>query len=58
MLRLYILPKLGDRRMDEVTPDDVQEVHNSLKSMPCAANYMRCVLTRTSPTTCCATRST
>ena len=44
MLRLYILPKLGDRRMDEVTPDDVQEVHNSLKSMPCAANYMRCVL--------------
>ena len=44
MLRLYILPKLGDRRMDEVMPDDVQEVHNGLKSMPCAANYMRCVL--------------
>lgn len=43
-LRLYILPKLGDRRMDEVTPGDVQEVHNSLKSIPCAANYMRGVL--------------
>ncbi|MBL8976588.1 MAG: site-specific integrase [Myxococcales bacterium] len=43
-IRLYILPKLGDRRLDEVTPADVQRVHNSLQKMPCAANYFRCVL--------------
>jgi integrase len=43
-LRLYILPKLGDLRLDEVTPADVQRVHNALKTMPCAANYVRCVL--------------
>ncbi len=43
-LRLYILPKLGDMRLDEVTPADVQRVHNALKTMPCAANYVRCVL--------------
>lgn len=43
-LRLYILPELGGKRMDEVMPADVQRVHNKLKTMPCAANYMRCVL--------------
>ena len=43
-LRLYILPALGDRRLDEVSTADVQRLHNSLKTMPCAANYVRCVL--------------
>ena len=43
-LRLYILPALGDRRFDEVSTADVQRLHNSLKAMPCAANYVRCVL--------------
>jgi len=43
-LRLYILPTLGDRRLDEVSTADVQRLHNSLKTMPCAANYVRCVL--------------
>ena len=43
-LRLYILPELGDRRLDEVAPADVQRVHNKLKAMPCAANYMKAVL--------------
>ena len=43
-LRLYILPELGDMRLDEVTPADVQRVHNKLKGMPSAANYMKCVL--------------
>ena len=41
MLRLYILPELGDRRLDEVTASDIQRVHNKMKSMPCAANYMK-----------------
>lgn len=43
-LRRYILPDLGDKRLDELTPADVQRVHNKLKTMPCAANYVRCVL--------------
>ena len=43
-LRLYILSALGDRRLDEVSTADVQRLHNSLKTMPCAANYVRCVL--------------
>jgi len=43
-LRLYILPAPGDRRLDEVSTADVQRLHNSLKTTPCAANDVRCVL--------------
>jgi hypothetical protein len=43
-LRLYILPALGDRRLDEVSTGRRPALHNSLKTMPCAANYVRCVL--------------
>ena len=43
-LRLYILPALGDRRIEEISTADVQKLHNSLQKMPCAANYVRCVL--------------
>jgi integrase len=43
-LRLYILPALGEMRLDEVSTADVQRLHNSLKATPCAANYVRCVL--------------
>ena len=43
-LRLYILPALGDRRIEEISTADVQKLHNSLRKMPCAANYVRCVL--------------
>lgn len=43
-LRKYILPKLGDRRLDDITTADVDKLHTSMKSKPCAANYMRCVL--------------
>jgi integrase len=43
-LRLHILPALGDLRLDEVSTADVQRLHNSLKTMPSAANYVRCVL--------------
>ncbi|MBZ5714900.1 site-specific integrase [Nannocystis pusilla] len=44
VLRLYVLPEFGSKRMDDITPADVQRAHNKLKPMPCAANYMRCVL--------------
>ena len=43
-LRKYILPKLGDRCLDDITTADVDKLHTSMKSKPCAANYMRCVL--------------
>jgi integrase len=43
-LRLYILPALGDQRLEDISTADVQRLHNSLKAMPCAANYVRCVL--------------
>ncbi len=43
-LRLYIIPELGDQRLEDITTADVQKLHNSLKKMPCAANYVRCVL--------------
>lgn len=43
-LRKYILPALGDRRLDDLTTADVQRFHNSLRSTPCAANYARLVL--------------
>jgi len=43
-LRLYILPALGDRPLDEITTADIQRIQNSLKSMPCAANFTRAVL--------------
>ncbi len=43
-LRRFIVPALGDRRLDDITPADVQRLHNSLKSIPCSANLARCVL--------------
>jgi len=43
-LRLYILPALGEQRLEDISTADVQRLHNSLKTMPCAANYVRCVL--------------
>src|SRR5690606_17277776 len=43
-LAKYILPTLGDRCLDDITTADVQQLHNSLRSTPCAANYLRCVL--------------
>jgi hypothetical protein len=43
-LRRYIIPALGDRPLDDITDSDVQKLVNSLKTMPCAANYARCVL--------------
>ena len=43
-LQLYILPALGDQRIEEISTTDVQRLHNSLKATPCAANYVRCVL--------------
>ena len=44
VLRRHILPEFGDRRLDEVTPADVQRAHSRLKSTPCTANYMKTVL--------------
>jgi integrase len=43
-LRRYIIPALGDRHLDDISTSDIQRLHNSLKSLPCAANYARCVL--------------
>ena len=43
-LRRYIVPVLGDRPLDEITTYEVQKLVNNLKTMPCAANYARCVL--------------
>jgi integrase len=43
-LRRYIIPALGDRRLDTITTLDVQQFVNKLKPTPCAANYARCVL--------------
>ncbi|MET0429538.1 MAG: site-specific integrase [Microvirga sp.] len=43
-LRRYIVPALGDRRLDAITTADVQRLHNSLHDKPGAANFMRAVL--------------
>ncbi len=43
-LRRFIIPALGERRLSDITPADVQRLHNSLKSIPCSANLTRCVL--------------
>lgn len=43
-LARYALPVLGDRRIDDITTTDIQRIHNSLHTIPCAANNMRCVL--------------
>ena len=43
-LRRFIIPALGDRRIDDITASDVLRLHNSLKTTPCAANLTRCVL--------------
>ncbi len=43
-LQRFILPALGDRRLDDISTADVQRLHNSLKTTPCAANFARCVL--------------
>jgi len=43
-LSKYILPALGERSIDDVTTADVQRLHNSLRPLPCAANYARLVL--------------
>ena len=43
-LSKYILPALGERRLEDITTADVQRLHNSLRSFPCAANYARLVL--------------
>ncbi len=44
LLRLYIVPALGKQHLEDITTADVQRLHNSLKTMPGAANYARCVL--------------
>ena len=44
VLRRYILPALGEWRLDDITSAEVQRLHNSLKATPCAANLTRCVL--------------
>ncbi|MBA3546019.1 MAG: tyrosine-type recombinase/integrase [Nannocystis sp.] len=44
LLRLYILPALGKQHLEDISTTDVQRLHNSLKAMPGAANYARCVL--------------
>jgi integrase len=43
-LRRIILPALGDRRLDDITPADLQRLHNSLRATPGAANLARAVL--------------
>lgn len=43
-LRRYIVPTLGCKPLDAVTTTDVQRLHNSLRSKPSMANYVRCVL--------------
>lgn len=44
ILRTYILPAFGDQPLEAVTAADVQRLHNRLHAVPCAANYVRCVL--------------
>ena len=43
-LARYIIPELGDRQLDDISTADVQRLHNSLRTTPSAANYMRAVL--------------
>lgn len=43
-LRYHVLPKLGHRRLDEVTRADIGNLHSALGDRPFMANYMVTVL--------------
>jgi hypothetical protein len=40
MIDRFLLPKLGRKRVDEVTSNDLQRLHNSLSATPYQANRM------------------
>ena len=45
-LRNHILPALGDKKLQEVAPEDIAALHHALRDMPYAANNAIWVLSR------------
>ena len=45
-LRNHILPALGDRKLQQVSPEDIAALHHQLRDMPYAANNAIWVLSR------------